>query len=249
MYFSLALKEYLKNFHTALVFAVLLVFVLPFTFFEHLFISSGLVGFEFGVLGTNILSVLVSVFFVLLFLFFYSIFVSLVIFAVRKDLSKVKVNYYLREKLSKFSFKLFFFYSVFSLFFLFLGSLLVSAGASLPLVALLVFLASLPFFFFPQALIVDECGLRAGLHSGYDFLVSHPRDFLFLIGFGSVAVFVLPLIEFGVDFFAGGMGPFFSLVVSFVFIVPFFEIWKTVVFMKKFDIIASSFHNLEAKIK
>ncbi|MBN2127190.1 MAG: hypothetical protein JW703_02230 [Candidatus Diapherotrites archaeon] len=241
MYFDDSLKEYLINFPTAMAFALLLIFVLPLNFFSEIFVSSGLIGFEYGVGHPDLLFVLFLFILIVFFLFFYALFISLMVLAVRKDLSKVKVHYYLNEKITKFSFKLFVFYFNCFFFFLFLGIILTFFNVDLIYISLLMVFSSLLFFYLPQALVVDELSIRSSFISGLEFFSKNILYSLKIIAFGTIAVLFITLFEFVIDYFIGGLGPFVSLLVSFVLIVPFIECWKTVLFMQKFDLIKSSF--------
>ncbi len=244
MYFDVALKEYLINFSTALAFSLLLIFVLPLTFFKEIFISSGLIGFEYGLSEVNLFSLVFLFVLISVFLFFYALFVSLMVFAVRKDLSKVKIHYYLNQKITKFSFKLFVFYFLYFISFLILGIVLTFFKTPLILVSFLMIITSLLFFYLPQALVIDETSIRNSFFSSLEFFSKNLFYSFKIIVFGSFVVIFLTLIEFVIDYFFPGVAPFISLIVSFVFIVPFIEAWKTVLFMQKFDLIKSSLQKI-----
>jgi hypothetical protein len=240
MYFDEAIKEYLINFPTAIAFALLLIFVLPLNFFKEIFISSGVIGFEYGVSEINFFMLFFLFILIAVFIFFYALFVSLMVFAVRKDLSKVKIHYYLNQKITKFSFKLFIFYFMFFISFLILGVLLTFFKIPLIIIYFLLVLCSFLFFYLPQALVIDESSIRNSFISGLDFLMKNPLYSLKIFFVGVFASLFLVLLEFIIDYFIGGIGPFVSLLFSFVLIVPFIECWKTVLFMLKFDLIKSS---------
>jgi hypothetical protein len=248
MYFKAALRAYSENLLTVLAFALLLVFVLPLTQFESVFASSGLIGFEYGVTGIDVLSSLFAFLFLALYLFCYSVFVSLMVFAVRKDLSKVKVHYYLSQQIMKFSSKLFFFNLIYSFSFLFLGMFFALLNIPLIVFFLLLFLSSIVFFYFPQSLVVDETSVKSSIDSAIDFLLRNKKDSLKIIIFGSIVLAVLPAIEFMIDLFFPALGIYLILLVSFVVIVPFIESWKTVLFMQKFDLIKPSFKDFQPKV-
>ncbi|MFH1588290.1 MAG: hypothetical protein ABIA76_03070 [Candidatus Diapherotrites archaeon] len=247
MYFKGALEEYKINFPTALAFALLLVFVLPLSQFESVFISSGLIGFEYGLSQINIISAFIVLLLLVVFLFFSSVFVSLMVFGVRKDLSKLKVDYYLNQQLIKFSSKLFFFNLMYSFCFLFLGIIFALFNVPLIVFFLLLFLSSIALFYFPQALVVDEISIRSSIASAFEFLMNNKKDSLKIIFVGSLVFTVLPALEFLIDLFFPAVGTYFILLISFVLIVPFIESWKTVLFLQKFGLIKPSFKDFHAK--
>ena len=107
-----ALREYQENFRVALSFGLLLVFVpvllLEFFQSQNIFFSSGSFFAEFALTSPTVMipEIILVVFFYVL----YSLFVSLMVFGVRKNLSKVRVEYYLSEMMKKFSTKIFIFF-------------------------------------------------------------------------------------------------------------------------------------------
>ncbi|PIN84803.1 MAG: hypothetical protein COV47_05485 [Candidatus Diapherotrites archaeon CG11_big_fil_rev_8_21_14_0_20_37_9] len=229
-------SSYLKNFSTVLAFALLFVFVLPFVWLQNSFVSSGTIFLDYGFIKAPILDSLLLLLLVLGFLFIYSVLVCLLIFAVRKDLGKVKTNYYLREKIHKFAIKYFIFLSVFTVGGTIIASFLLDFGVPVELVNILLIIVSLSFLFLPQTIVVDEESLRSSILTNWDFLLKNIPLVLGIFAVGSLVVFGLLLVEFVIDFFFF-VGNFFSLFFSLVVFVPVLEIIKTKMYLERFDIV------------
>ncbi|HZX33778.1 MAG TPA: hypothetical protein VFF09_00190 [archaeon] len=233
-----SVKSYLQNLSTVLSFALLFIFVLPFTWLSNSFISSGSILLDYGFARAPPAEMLVLFLLVLAFLFFYSVFVCLLVFAVRKDLSKVKVNYYLREKIHKFAFKYFYFLAAFTLIAVSASTLLISQGVDAAIINLGLFIAASAFIFLPQTIVVDEESLSSSVASNFDFIAKNFAFFIGVLLFGIIAVFVLQLFEFAVDFFILA-GNYFSLIIAVLVLAPFLEVLKTRVYMKRFSLVAT----------
>jgi len=234
----LAIRSYLHNLPTALGFALLLVFVLPFAWLSNAFISSGTVLIGYGFLKEPALESVVLLVLALAFLFFYSLLVCLMVLAVRRDLSAVKTHYYLSEKIQKFGMKYFRLLAAFTLLAAIISAALVGFGVPVIVINILLFLLSASLLFLPQTIVVDEEGLFASVLSNWDFIAKNPGTFLFVMLAGIVGVFCLQLLEFAVDYFVPA-GSFLSLLVALVVMVPIFEAVKTLIYMKRFSLIAS----------
>lgn len=240
MGFSLALRmafrHYLQNFSTVLGFGLLLVFVFLFAQFSGVFISSGSVFVSYSVFGGNLFFLLAMFLSVLVFLFFYSVFVCLMVFAVRNHLSKVKLNYYLTQKIRKFAVK----YFVFSVVFSVVAFLLVLLSNIFNLPGFLVFFVLFAGFsflsFVPQSVVVDENSIFGSIVNNFEFISKNFSGFVFILLVGMFLVFLLVLAEFlfATLLFAGNI---FSLLLALFFVVPFMEVLKTHFYMKKFSLI------------
>jgi len=235
MFFSDSVESYRKNFSTVMGFALLLVFVLPFAWISNSYVSSGTVVIDYGFINQSLVESALLLALALVFLFFYSVLVCLMVFAVRKDMSHVKVHYYLGEKIHKFAFKYFRFLAIFTFVALVVSSL-ISPYVPGVIINLFLFIASAAFLFLAQTIVVDEESLFSSILSNIDFILKNPGTFVSVMVLGVISVFVLQLVEFAVDylFFVGN---FLSLLVALVVLVPFFEILKTTIYMKRFDII------------
>lgn len=235
MVFLQAFEDYRNNALTALAFALLLIFVVPFSLLSNSFVSSGTVIIDYGFMKKSFADSFVLLLLALAFLFFYSVLVCLMVFAVRADFNKVKVHYYLSEKIRLFGLKYFKFMAIFTVVAAVLSAILIDFGVPPLAINILLLLASLPFFFLAQTIVVDEEGLGSSVHASIDFLRKNPYAFLISFGFGFAAVSILQLLEFLLDkYFVGG--GFVSLFISLVVLVPFFEALKTEIYMGKFGL-------------
>jgi hypothetical protein len=234
---SKSLSLYLKNFKASLVFAILLVFVLVFASFQNLFVSSGTIFFSYSLSEFEAASLLLPLAGFLAFMLFYSFFLTVIIFSVRKELSKVKLSYYLTEAIRKFSFKMLIFFAVFSIAMYLLQLVFLYAGVPILVSAIITFLITTIFLFVPQAIVVDEQPLVASVQNGFDFVKSNKRDVFLVIVVGAVLLALLQLVEFALDSLFL-LGNYFSLIVVLVVVLPFVETLKTYLYMvDKFDLI------------
>jgi len=238
MSFNDAIISYKKNISTAFSFALLLVFVLPFVWLSNAFISSGTVLIDYGFLKEPILDAILLLITSLIFLYFYSLFVCLMVFSVRKDLSNVKINYFLNEKIHKLAFKYFRFLAIFTVIAALVSSLLIDYGIPIEIINLILFIISSSFLFLAQTIVVDEESLSSSVLSNWDFILKNFPDFILVIVIGAVSIFVLQLLEFVIDYFLL-VGNFFSLLIALIFLVPFLEVLKTRIYMGRFELIKS----------
>ncbi|MCR4368515.1 MAG: hypothetical protein NUV67_01265 [archaeon] len=236
MGFIEAIGSYRKNLSTAFSFAILLVFVLPFVWLSNTIVSSGTTMIDYGFLRDNPIDSLLLLLTALLFLYFYSLFVCLIVFSVRRDLSEVRVSHFLNEKIHAHALKYFVFLSAFTIIGAVLSAILVSYGVPPIWLNLVIFLVSSSFLFLSQTIVVDEESLGASVASNWDFISRHPRDFLAVMLFGIVSVFALQLVEFMIDYVVL-VGNFVSLFIGLVFLVPFIEVLKTRIYMERFSLI------------
>jgi hypothetical protein len=89
-------QHYKRNLKANISLGIMLVFVFLFTFFlPNIFLASGTLFLDYGLSQIQWWSFGLELILVLLALIFYSIFVTLIIFAVRKEMSTVKVTYYI----------------------------------------------------------------------------------------------------------------------------------------------------------
>lgn len=242
-----AFGEYFSNIRAALAFGLLLVFVPLFllNFFQsqNLFFSSGSFFADYKIVSplVLVLEFLLMVFF----LVFFSFFVSLIILGVRKDLSRVKVEFYLSEMMQKFTVKIFLFFVFYSILLFLLGFFLVKVmepvlGTMIGSLVMLVF--SLLFLFVPQAIVVDEIGVLDALKESIDFISKNVHSFFTVIIVGSVLLALIIVLEFVLDFIFLDFlpGRLVSIVLIVVFLVPFMEVLKTYLYMFKYDLVKKS---------
>jgi hypothetical protein len=231
-----SIEQYKANFKTALVFALLLVFVPVFSSFPNIFISSGSLFMDYNVLSVPPEMLLAEAGLTALFLLFYSFFLSIIIFSVRKGLSKLKLQLYLHEMIQKFTLRIFAFYILFCLLaFLFVSAMLL-LGIHILLASLILLIAAFLLMFVPQAVVIDEEGLRHALSTNFDFLLKRPLDFFKIAFVGAVLLALLQLLEFGLAQITL-LAPYISLFLALVFILPFLEIMKTYLYLMKIDLI------------
>ena len=236
MLFQNSIEQYKKNFKTALIFALLLVFVPAFAFFQNIYLSSGSIFIDYNLALANPLILLAEAGLIALFLLFYSFFVSVIIFSVRKNLSPLKLQFYLHEMIKKFALRLFAFFVFYCLLLFLLMSALLAVGISLLLANIILLAVSLLLMFVPQAVVIEEEGLRHALSSNFEFLFKTPKSFAIIAIIGAVFLSLLQLFEFALAQFTM-IAPYISLLIALVFIFPFLEIMKTYLYMMKFDLI------------
>jgi len=236
--FKESIKQYAENFKTSLGFALLLVSVLFFVLSQNFFVSSGSIFIDFNILKSNPIDFLILLLIVVIFEFLYAIMITLIVFAVRKSMSKVRVQYYLAEKIQKFAFKLFLVFIVFTFLSLLLQILLPLLGIPIAVVNSIILLASLLLLFLPQAIVIDETGIRSSIIASAEFLRKHLKESLQIIVLGVVMLIALGIIEYILDLISL-TGNFVTLLFSLVIIVPFLEIVKSVIFMHKFELVKS----------
>ena len=233
-----AINRYSANFTTALAFALLLVFVFPFFALSSSFVSSTTIFIDYGFINQPLLQSLALLILALVFLFCYSILVSLMVFSVRSDLSNVKVNSYLNEKIYRVAFKYFIFLAVFTVIASIVSAFLISVSVPIEIINLILLVVSASFMFLPQTLVVDEESLRSSVLSNWEFIAKNFGAFVSVFVFGVISVFVLNLLEFGIDQFVLA-GNFVSLLLALVFVLPFIEVIKTQIYMHRFGIVKS----------
>ncbi len=243
MVFRQSLGSYARSLTTALGFVLLLIFVLPFFWISNTIVSSGTVLIDYGFLRQPLPYWLALLGLSLVFLFSYSVLVSLMVFAVRNDLSSVKVRLYLKEKIDKFALKYFVFLAAFTIIAAIAASLLVDAGVPMPVVNLALLLLSTSFLFLPQAIVIDEESLFSSILTNWEYILKNPGSFLVVIAFGAVSILGLQVIEFALDYFLFA-GNFVSLLVALVFLVPYTEALKTYIYMNRFGIM-QSYHKVQ----
>lgn len=231
-----ALEEYCVNFVTVLVFLLLGLFVFVFSLFANTFVSSGTVFLEYNILTASPLQAFVQLVLAIVYLAFFSLFMVVLIFAVRQHTAQVKFDTYLREKIPRFALELFEFLLVFSIIAFVAGLVLVSLGVPTVLVAFLLLVFSGLLFFVPQSIVIDEVSWVAGIDQALHFLFSNIGLAFFVLAVGVVLIALLPFIELFFDQFAF-VGRFVSLFILLIAILPFIEILKSVAYLNKFELV------------
>lgn len=235
MVLRLALKDYLENFKLNLLFGVLLIFSFI-ALFENIFVGSGSIFLEYNLASVDFLVLIVELLSIIVFLVFYSLFLSFLIFNVRNKLNQVRMHYYLKEKLHKFGFALALFFVLYFLVFYFLSSLLVFLSIPLILINAVLSVITVLLLFVPQSIVVDEGKIIHSIQNSTEFLSKNQLTVLKVIFMSVIFLLILPLIEFLFDF-VFLTGNYVSLLISLFFVVPFIEIVKTRLYMKKFGLV------------
>ena len=231
-----SIQLYLSNFITALGFALLLVFVLPLMQLPLTFISSGSIFLNYDFVDSPSFRSLLLIAVSLLFMFFYSVLISLMVFAVRNDLSRVKLNYYLKEKIQKFSFKIFYFYIFLALAAVLLNALMTGIGVPQVAIAAVLFIITALFSFVPQSIVIDETSVNYAIANNLEFIQKKPAQLLAVVVAGILLTLALVLVEFVLDSTLL-IGNFLSLLVFMVFVIPFLEVMKSKLYMGKFELV------------
>jgi hypothetical protein len=180
----------------------------------------------------------------LIFLAFYSLFVSAIIFAVRKDMSSLKFAHYLREMIQKFTVRIFIFYAVYALAAFAIISALFAFGAPVILTSLLLLVSSVLLMFVPQAIVLDEAGIANSVLNSLEFIRIRPRDTAYVLVVGSALLAISILIGFAIDSVAL-VGSYVVLALVLIVVMPLLEILKSSAYMFKHGLIRA--HQLTAR--
>ncbi|MFA4907049.1 MAG: hypothetical protein WC602_02130 [archaeon] len=231
-----SIRQYGLNWVVSLTFGILLVFVALFLQSANSFISSGTIFMNYTFLKGFTVFSLLEVALLVVFLLFFSLFVSLMVFAVRNNLSHVRLHYYLSEKVKKFGLQIFAFYFLYSLILLVIGTGMISIGYTVMQTNIVLLILSVFFIFVPQSIVVDEYALADAVMSNFEFISRNFLSFVFAIAVSMVLLLVLGAVEFALDqvYF---LGSFASIVIALLFVIPFTEILKTELYMKKFELV------------
>ena len=231
-----AFREYLNNFRMALLFGILLVFVLFFVLFSNFFIQSGSIFVEPNLLTISPINLAIQLLAVGVFLLFYSIFVSFIIFNVRDSINHVRTQYYLSEKLHRFTFRLFSYYFALTVLLFVLSGVMLRFGWPLEAIAFIQLVVSFALFFVPQSIVVDERSILLCIFHNFDYMRTNPYIVLRVVIVSIILVLILPLIELAFDQFFF-VGRWVSLLLALIFVIPFIEVLKTRAYMFKFGLV------------
>ena len=190
--------------------------------------------YSFAPLGVEILAA--EVLGGLVFIAMYSILLTLLLLAVRNELSHIKVHYYLREMVQKFFLTVFIYFVLLSLAFVAVVSIGTVLGISLLWTNLVLFILSLSLIFVPQSLVIDEKPIVESIRNNWYVIQKHPMDFLLVVLLSTIAVGALHLIEAGIDHFVYA-GRYITVLLMFGIVVPFIEILKTILYMNRFELV------------
>jgi hypothetical protein len=247
MIYLYAIEHFIKNLKACLSYGILLVFVFLFLLLPNTQVSAGTMIFDYS-LAANPLILVLEAILLLAFIMFYSIFTTLVIFGVRKEMSAVKISYYLREMLQRFAWQVFGFYALLSFSFILIALVGIQLGILIhPILFFaangLMFVIALSLIFVPQAIVIDETDVAQGLANNFAFIKKNPGAFILVFFTGAILLGLVPLLEYAADTFFYA-GRFVALVVTLLLIVPFLEIIKSHEYMERFELVKST-HRLK----
>lgn len=235
------IQLYLANSKITVIFGILLVFVAFFTQYQNVFLSSGSIFFSYSLSNLTAGPLLIELMISIVFLTLYALFVTLVVFSVRSEMSSVKLHYYLQEALRKFAWKLAVFYLVAVIGLALIGTILVQAfGVSIFIVNAILLLLSLLFLFGPQSIVVDEDDIFESFQNSIEFMIKRPHAAVLTLLLSLALVIVVQFIELYLDQFQF-VGGYISIAILLLFVVPFVEVFKTQVYMQKYDLVADLF--------
>jgi len=234
-----ALQDYFENIKLAVLFGTLLVFVFFFLLLPNIIVGSGSIFLEYNLENINLFSFAVTIFTFVVFMVFYSMFISFVIFNVRNKLNPVRLQYYLKDKIHKFSFALFVFFLAFSFLLFFLGVILLALGIPVIAINVLFLILSLLLLFVPQSIVIDEHPLWHCVLNGIEYMRKFPLFAAYAVIFSIVLLAILPLIELLIDYLTPELllGKYISIIILLVFVVPFIECLKARLYMMKFGLV------------
>lgn len=229
-------RQYRENLKLSLSFSILLVFIFFFLRFSNVALLNGTLFFDYSFAPLGFEVVIAEMLAVLVFIAMYSILLTLLLLAVRNDLSHIKVRFYLREMVQKFFVTVFLYFVLLSVLFVALVTFGVWLALPLVWVNVLLLLLSLSLIFVPQSLVIDEKPIAESITNNWYVIRSHPVDFLLVVVLSMVAVGILPLVEAFVDSFVYA-GRYITVLLMFVVIIPFIEILKTILYMNRFELV------------
>ncbi len=229
-------KQYLDNVLLSISFAILLIFAFFFLQFQNMVLFSGSVFFDYSFAQLAPEVIIAQAVAGLLFLVMYAILLTLLILAVRNDLSHIKVHFYLREMVQKFFMTMAVYFVLISI--IFIGLVLVGQAFALSVVwvNLVLLILSLGLVFVPQSLVIDEKPIFESMRTNLYVIFSHPIDFILVVVVSTVLVALLPIIEFIIDQLLP-VGRFVSIILMFVLVIPVVEILKTILYMRRFELV------------
>jgi hypothetical protein len=229
--FNRALEEYRDNFKVMLSFGILLVFLVVFVFFEQFFVSSGT---TFILFDASILA-LIGLFVGIVFLYFFSFFVSLTVYSVKRDMQSMSLDDYWNTLMKKVSLKIFIFYLILSIIFfvlswigLFFGVHIITSIACFVIAALVMYV--------PQSIVLDETSTKFAIIESIAFFFKNFTVSVAILLIGFVALTVLVIVEYLLEL-VGFPGIIISLVLVLIVLVPFLEQMKSYAFVLKYDLI------------
>ncbi len=251
--FSLVLnstwENYKSNIKVAVSYLLLLVFIFVFTYFGEFFFNSGTVFLNLRFSTFTIVGLILG----LIFLYAYSFFVSLTIYAIKRDLHTTSFDDYW-EKIFKGA-AVNVFVSNFIITLVSLAFFLIATYFTLPIIypILFSFILTLTLMYVPQVIVLEELDVFSAFGVALNFFLEKIWLSILITIFASVILFIIILLEqllYG--FF---LANFVSLILILVFLIPFIEEAKAFAYMMRFDLIKNPAihhskvrHKVKAKI-
>jgi len=229
-------RQYLYNIKASLAFGLTLIFVLIFTMFDNMGASTGSIFLEYGLSNIDLASLAIEIIAILAFLLFYALFLTVIIFSIRNSLSFLKVNYYLREMIQKFTSRLFLFYVFYFGVISIIAQILLFLNIPILVADAILLISSVAFLFVPQSVVIDEEGLRNAFLNNFEFIAKNPKHLLLVLVLGMFLLALVSVVEYLFDAILL-MGRYFSLFIVIVFVMPLIESLKSCMYMFKFEII------------
>ncbi|MCX8158336.1 MAG: hypothetical protein N3D73_01580 [Candidatus Diapherotrites archaeon] len=227
---------YKNNFTIALLFGVLLIFLPIFIYASEINIEAGSILLDYSIMSKDSSSFVLSVIIILIFLLFYSTLTTLMIFAVRREISKSKTKYSILEQIEKFSFKIFAFYLILLLIIFSINFIILSNRLNIILGLVISTIIAIITYFVPQSIIIDEFSLTSALAANLDFIRRKSDYFIYALAAGFLLFLLVVIAEFIIDSIFG-FGYYLTPILSAIFVVPFLESLKTVIYLSKFELL------------
>ena len=229
--FNRAVEEYKNNIKVMLSFGVLLVFLVLFVFFEQFVVSSGTAFILFNESILAVVGLLVG----LIFLYFFSFFISLTIYSVRRDVQSMSFDEYWTNLMKKVSLKIFVFYLILSVIIFVLSWIGLFFGIQI-ITSIICFVLAAILMYVPQSIVLDEASTKFAIHESISFFFKNFVVSAAIIIIGFVVLTVLVTIEFLLELL-GLPGMIVSLVLVLIVLVPFIEQMKSYAFVLRCDLI------------
>lgn len=236
-------QEYVRHYRVALAFAFMLVpaGIALLLSGRATFASAGTVFFEISP-SQGVLFGALSWIIMLATLLLLSFLVTIMVFAVRRDLSKATLKYDIREAVRRNTLSVFEFYVFVAFVLAVVGMLLTILSPSFLALVLFAFVSLflfVLFLFVPQAVVIDELGVRQAMLESVNFLKRQPKAALqvvvvaaLMLAFGTLMEYLLDVLD--VALLAGTM---LNILYITIFVLPFTECMKSFIYMLKYDLI------------
>lgn len=241
-------EHYKGNIKVSLIFGIMLIFVIMLIQFSNIFITSGSVFLDYNFIYANPFILLFEVILMVVAIALFSFFLTVLIFDVRKEMSPIKIEYYMKDMVRKFTTRIFMFYLIYSAAIAVWTAIFVNLNPLFPGIyifgAFVSLIVSLLFVFVPQTIVIEEERLRNAVTSNFDFIKKNPRAYFNVLLVSTAMIMIIPVIEFLFDFLFYS-GRFIALLATLLFVIPFIEIYKSHLYMLKFDLVKST-HRMRA---